>query len=242
MIDKKFWDDNGYLVLRDVLSLSELEYLRGMIDLFLFGDLKEKCLRSDLSGETDQIGKEKITQIMCPSRIKTNLRTSSVYDKFLRLSKDLLGEDSELDFDMLINKMPGTKKETPWHQDAAYWPKLDDRRACSFWIALDNVSVSNGCMMYVAGTHKADLRDHVMTNEKGALKTTLRDTDQVTYGEIAEGSAIVHHGFTVHGALGNNSSIQRRAWILNYRPQSMIDVMRANNFDHTGQRQNNVDE
>lgn len=32
-----------------------------------------------------------------------------------------MGDDSEMDFDMLIYKHPKSNTEFPWHQDEAYW-------------------------------------------------------------------------------------------------------------------------
>ena len=52
------------------------------------------------------------------------------------------------DFDMMIAK--NANVETPWHQDMSYWlPNLPDKRAISFWIAMDVVTKENGCMCFV---------------------------------------------------------------------------------------------
>ena len=47
-------------------------------------------LRSDLSGK-GTVGEEKITQIMCPSSISTNLKKSKTYKQALKQAKHLLG-------------------------------------------------------------------------------------------------------------------------------------------------------
>lgn len=47
------------------------------------------------------------------------------------------------------------------HQDLAYWPVTPDTRTASFWLAIDDATVANGCLQFVPGTHREDkLRHH----------------------------------------------------------------------------------
>ena len=54
---------------------------------------------------------------------------------------------------------------TPWHQDESYWLNMPDKRAVSFWVALQDVNVDNGCMWFVPGSHKLPLREHWKAKE-----------------------------------------------------------------------------
>ena len=60
----------------------------------------------------------------------------------------------------MISQAPHTDTETPWHQDESYWPDLPDKRAVSCWVAIDDVTVENGCMWFVPGSFKHDIRKH----------------------------------------------------------------------------------
>lgn len=40
-----------------------------------------------------------------------------------------------------------------------------------------------------------------------------------------------HHGRTLHYTRGNMSDYPRRAFIVNFRPQAMIDFERSSNYD-----------
>ncbi|WP_331769153.1 hypothetical protein OG948_35695 (plasmid) [Embleya sp. NBC_00888] len=62
---------------------------------------------------------ERITQIMWPSALHPALREMPLHEGALALARALIGDDAALDFDMLINKAPGTDTVTPWHRDAA---------------------------------------------------------------------------------------------------------------------------
>ncbi len=241
-IDLQKWNDNGFLIMEALLSTQQLAELREMCEAFLSGKYNTEGLRSDLSGKSSDFEKERITQIMRPSLIHPALLESSVYRLIMEVGKKIIGEDAAVDFDMIINKRPFTKAPTPWHQDAAYWPDMSDTRSCSFWIALDDADEENGCMQYIAQSHTSPLRAHTFEYEGGALQTQVSATDEITRGVISAGSAIVHHGYTLHGALGNESNRQRRAWIINMRPEAMITYLRENDYDHTGKRKTKTNE
>ena len=145
--NKAYFEKNGYLVLNECLSPSELKYYDKIYDDFIKSKFDTKGLRSDLSGEKS--GKrELITQIMLPSKIFPQLLNEPIHTFGLKIAQFLLGDDIVLDFDMLINKAPNTNKETPWHQDAAYWIDMPDERALSIWFAIDKATLNSGCMWY----------------------------------------------------------------------------------------------
>lgn len=239
MTKKEQFLEQGFVRLDDLVSPGELQLLRGIYDDFLNGKYNLEGLRSDLSGDKTAAKKtEKITQIMRPSLIEPSLPETDTYRKVLDVARELLGDDTEMDFDMMINKAPGTDAETPWHQDAAYWPDLPDKRAASFWIALDDADRQNGCMMYIGGSHSIPLLPHFQPVAGGALQCRIDENSVISYGELKAGSAIAHHGHTLHGALGNKTGDRhRKALILNFRPKAMIDLMRSQGYDHLGNRE-----
>ena len=195
--------------------------------------------RRDLSGNKTANKKvEKITQILSPSLVVLELTATKTYKKVLKIAKELLGDDMEMEIDMLINKAPETKTETHWHQDAAYWPEASDNRALSFWIALDDVDIENGCMRYVHGSHFNGLRKHIQHKAASELQCEVNEEEPIVTGEIKAGMAIVHDGFTVHGAFGNNSkSRNRRALIINLRPKAMISYIKDLGFEDLGKKE-----
>jgi len=147
-----------------------------------------------------------------------------------------MGEDMDLDFDMLINKSPFTSAETPWHQDAAYWINMPDIRAVSCWVAIDHAFLDNGCMWYTPKSHKGDILLHEQVGNKGALRCNGSESNSV-YVELEPGSCVLHHGRTLHYSRGNSTAKNRRAFITNFRPKSMITFERKQGYDHTGTRE-----
>lgn len=230
----QFFEKNGYLAVNSLLSADEVAYFRKVYDDFLTGKIDTADHRSDLSGKGD--GTELITQIMRPSLLMPSLGQSVIHQKTTALAQKLMGDDMEVDFDMLINKAPYTGAETPWHQDEAYWIHMDDKRAVSCWIALDHATLDNGCMWFVPGSHLLPLRPHVLTGKGGALQCAGDEAEAIPV-ELQPGGCTLHHGRTIHYSRGNKTAGPRRAFIINLRPSAMVAFERSQGFDHLGNRQ-----
>ena len=233
--DIEFFEAEGYLVMRNLLKHDEIGYYSELYKAFLDNSIDASKFRSDLSGEGEGTD-EKITQIMVPSKIVPELLVKPLHKRTLEIAKALLGDDMDLDFDMLINKASNSNTITPWHQDAAYWIDMPDKRAVSCWVAIDPAFKNNGCMWYTPKSHLLPLLPHVQTGNKGALKCEGTEENSV-YIELNPGSCVFHHGGTLHYSRGNSTTENRRAMITNFRPKSMIALEREQGVDHTGERE-----
>ena len=231
----EFFKNNGYLIVEQLLNPTEIVYYRQVYENFLNGKIDTEGHRSDLSG-AEKANKELITQIMRPSLLYKELLDAILHKKATQIAKQLLGRDMELDFDMLIDKLPHTNTPTPWHQDEAYWIDMPDKRAVSCWVALDDVVKENGCMWFVpTKAGQESLRNHQQKNTGGALECQCSETEAIA-AEMKAGSCTFHHGRTLHYARGNSTERRRRAFITNFRPKTMIDYEREMGYDHLGQR------
>ena len=231
----EFFDQEGYLELEKILSEQDIVFYSETYDAFINNEFDTADLRSDLSGK-EYKDVEYITQIMLPSRIYPNLLRQPMHQKGLAIAQQLLGEDMILDFDMLINKAPHTNQPTPWHQDAAYWIDMPDKRALSIWFAIDEATLENGCMWYTPKSHQSPLREHFQPFGKGALQCSGSENESIAV-PLKPGSCAIHHGHTLHYSRGNDTSSHRRAFILNFRPKKMVELERAQGMDHSGNRE-----
>ena len=232
---KEFFEENGYLVIDNIINPEEIKSYDSIYNRFINNDFDTKGLRSDLSGG-DDTKTEYITQIMLPSMIYPDLLNQPMHIKALSIAQDLLGDDIIMDFDMLINKAPKTNKSTPWHQDAAYWIDMPDKRSASFWFAIDEATLDNGCMWYTPKSHLLPLREHFQPKTGGALQCNGNETESVAV-PLKPGSCVIHQGQTLHYSRGNTTNTNRRAFILNFRPEEMVKLERDKGFDHSGKRE-----
>lgn len=232
---KKDFLTQGFTKLDRLIPNIEVENLRKLYDELLKDPKRTQGLRSDLGGNGEtRLKVERITQIMRPSMIEPILASHITYTLALDHVKDMLGDDMELDFDMLINKAPYTNTPTPWHQDAAYWIKMPDKRSASCWIALDDVHENNGCMWFIPKEGE-NIKPHKHYSDGGALYCET-ETDNAECIALNAGGCTFHDGFTLHFSKGNTTDSQRRALILNFRPKQMIELERSQGVDHTGDR------
>lgn len=228
-----FFNDNGYLVVEEMISKADVLLYSSIYDQFLDGTIDTGKNRGDLGeGLGQSVSGEAITQIMWPSDFLPELSGMAYHQRALAISRDLLGEDMAFDFDMLISKAPGTNTPTPWHQDAAYWINMPDTRAVSCWMALDHATIGNGCMWYVPGSHQLPLRPHRFAGREGGALMCECSEDEGISIEIKPGSCIFHHGHTLHYSRGNSTGGNRRAFIVNLRPERMIALEREQGHDH----------
>lgn len=227
--------EEGFLRVPNLLSADEVAKYRELYDRFLNGSIDSGHLRADLgkpAPKTDNTrSSEGITQIMWPSALVPTLEYGPLHRRVLAMAQSLYGGDMQIDFDMLINKPPNSESPTPWHQDAAYWIDLPDRRALSFWVALDEATVDNGCMWFVPRSHHAPMRQHHQPQGIRALQCDCSE-DEGTPVPLAPGEATIHHGGTLHYSRGNSTRGDRRAFIINCRPQTMIRMEREQGMDH----------
>ena len=225
----------GFCKKDSFISNEEALIIRGIYDELLNNKERTKAYRSDLSGFNNKQQIENITQIMRPSILEPKLKKSKTYAIATEWAKTNLGDDMELDFDMMINKAPYTNTETPWHQDAAYWIQMPDKRAVSIWIALDHVTEENGCMWFIPKEKSQEIVTHKASPNGGALFCNIDSINAIPI-PLNFGGCTFHDGFTFHFSKGNTTKSQRRALILNFRPKDMIALEREQGVDHTGTR------
>jgi hypothetical protein len=131
-----------------------------------------------------------------------------------KLAEELLGTEVRCVNMQYFNKPAGIGQPTPPHQDGYYF-KLEPCEALTMWMALEPVDEENGCVRYVKGSHKKEMRHHDATGTLGFSQGIVDfPTDEDTANEIAfpaePGDLLAHHALTIHRANGNQSKTRSR--------------------------------
>lgn len=109
---------------------------------------------------------------------------------------------------------------TAWHLDNPYW-SFSSPNSISIWVALDDATLSNGCLYYLPGTQKLA---HYQTVNIGSNIADLFKVypDWLAIDPVAcpcpAGSAVFHNGLTAHGAGANMTNRPRRAMTCAFMP------------------------
>ncbi|HMQ22066.1 MAG TPA: phytanoyl-CoA dioxygenase family protein [Planctomycetota bacterium] len=135
--------------------------------------------------------------------------------------------------DQVFTKPPHHPGVVPWHQDYAYWQRTAPECHVTVHIALDDADTDNGCLHYIAGSHRWPLLERVdFDGPMEALfeaRSATKRSDATTSGaredvalhdpqpmRLRAGQAVIHHSRVAHGSFENLSPRPRRALVLNY--------------------------
>lgn len=134
---------------------------------------------------------------------------------------------------MYIFKQPGIGGEVRWHQDATFFD-TDPISVTTFWFALEDATIDNGCLWVEPGGHLGPLRERFLRNgdeiRMEKLDATPWPDDSVAVPlEARAGSLVCFHGLLPHYSAPNRSPVSRHAYTLHvtdartaYSPQNWI--------------------
>jgi phytanoyl-CoA hydroxylase len=147
-----------------------------------------------------------------------------VFDAFSRgpdlasLAADLGLVQPQLWQSMVIFKQPGIGGEVRWHQDASFFV-TEPMSVTTFWFALEDATLANGCLWIQPGGHRTPLRERFMREGESMrmekLDTTpWPDERSAVPLEVAAGTLVVFHGLLPHYSAPNRSPNSRLAYTL----------------------------
>ena len=134
------------------------------------------------------------------------------------LAKDVGLAEPQIWQSMYIFKQPGIGGEVGWHQDATFFDSTPVT-VTTFWFALEDATLNNGCLWVEVGGQRGPLRERfvrsgdVVTMEK--LDTTPWPDGRTAIPlEVKAGTLVVFHGLLPHYSAPNRSAHSRHAYTL----------------------------
>lgn len=134
---------------------------------------------------------------------------------------------------MYIFKQPGIGGEVRWHQDATYF-ETTPISVTTFWFALEDATLDNGCLWVEPGGHRGPLRERfVRAGDDIRMEkldaTPWPDDSTAVPLECKAGSLVCFHGLLPHYSAPNRSPVSRHAYTLHvtdgataYSPRNWI--------------------
>ncbi|RXZ79819.1 phytanoyl-CoA dioxygenase family protein [Paenibacillaceae bacterium] len=212
----KFYRENGFVQIDNVLNQEELQELRESLDEVM-NNTGGRSVQTDRTGGAYF---NVLNQRVNTWRDHGGMAKYVLSPRFASLAEQLTNYGGiRLFHDHALLKMPHDSKPTPWHQDYPYWP-MTDSSALSIWIALDDVDENNGCMMFIPKSQKLKnlksvdfLEAHDIFKDEGAEEM---DRNTAVICRMKAGSCTFHHGLTFHYAHANATDRPRRALAIIY--------------------------
>ena len=215
------FEANGFLVLPEMLMTDEIEQLR---------ERTREIAEGRVQGfPTDQIeyepGKQGIRELSAVRKINSPATADDLFREFashptiLDIIERLLGPDIKLFGSQAFMKPPGGV-EKPYHQDSPYF-SINPMALITCWIALDEVTVENGCLWMIPGSHRLGPLPHsevwmVGDRQDMRIPESAFDASQEVAITLPPGGCSLHHSLLLHRSLPNETQYSRRGLAYHY--------------------------
>ena len=242
-----FWKDHGYLVIDNFYTNDECDILRDRANYLVKNfdpkeyqsifDTKKQDHVDDIyfleSGDKirfffENKAFDKLGNLTNSKELIINKIGHALHDldkEFYKFShrKDLQNIAKSLGIidplllqSMYIFKQPQIGGEVICHQDSTFL-YTQPESAVGFWVALEDATIDNGCLLVASGSHKGPLRK-LFTKKNNKMEMIILDetpfekTD--TALEVKKGALVLLHGRLAHYSSQNKRIKSRHAYTL----------------------------
>ena len=230
---KQFWQE-GVLIVENAVTSTQLKKLKDTFAIWVnesrshtkdFGEVLDGRPRFDLeSGHSKEI--PGLRRVQSPEEI------SEAYANVMRDSRiadfcaDLIGPSIRFHHGKVNSKLPGTATKIKFHQDFLFQPMTNDDMITAL-LFLDNVTLDNGPLEVIPGSHKGPLYTHwhegVFTGSV-ADKIVEENRENIIKCTGPEGSVCLMHANLLHGSAPNLSPDPRTLYIVTYYAEDSIEL------------------
>ncbi|MYC93773.1 MAG: phytanoyl-CoA dioxygenase family protein [Caldilineaceae bacterium SB0661_bin_32] len=217
----------GYLIVENAFTAQEVQIaldglfhlLSGAVEEFNGVQYEQASAGVAVEGMSVEEKQDYVRKFMSFVDYDERLNELAHHPLLLALVERLIGEAPVLFQSMALLKPPRLGRDKPWHQDAAYFQIELDAKVVGCWIALDEATIENGCMVIAPGSHLKGPVVHFRRRD-----WQICDTDVDNSGAVAvplkPGGLLIFQSLLHHGTPPNDSGLRRRALQFHYRPQS----------------------
>lgn len=210
---------DGFIAVENVLSPDELAALRQVTDEFVEQSRTISANTAVYDLEPGHSAEQPRVR-----RLKSPASHHAVYDGILRhprildIVAQLIGPTLWSNGNKLNLKSAAFGSPIEWHQDWAFYPQTNDD-LLAVGVALDDMTLENGCLLMVPGSQIGPLYDH---HQEGVFVGAITDPnfnpaqEEIVPVQVKAGGITIHHARTLHASAPNTSSRSRRLLLLQY--------------------------
>lgn len=220
---------DGYLVIHNAFTPAEVQGGKDGLFALIAGQnpdykgimYEKKAQGVNVEALTPDQRQDYVRKFMWFVEHEARLKALSNHPKLIDLVTRMVGEPPLLFQDMALLKPPRIGREKPWHQDHAYFDLPLTTIVVGVWIALDEATTENGCMVIYPRSHRQGPVVHFQRRDWQICDTLNRER-QVLAVPLKPGGALFFHSLIHHGTPANNSGLRRRAVQFHYKPVSSV--------------------
>lgn len=219
-VARAFFQDQGYLVVEDLLDADELATAHAEIhrlhqraaQLKAQDDAQAGSFQFEpFAAQREQNGLPVLRKIENTGQHSDFFGQLAAHPRLVAAVQNLLGPDLLLFRSTLMLKPAFHGSAHGLHQDSAYWP-MEPPQLVTVSIALTEATPQNGCIRVIPQSHLDGLKDWGAIARQGDAPQTERtdvDLDAQIDVPLKAGSAVFFHSMMVHGS-GANTTPQPR--------------------------------
>lgn len=233
-----FYNEEGYLVLPNLLSPQEMEPAREAMS-YKVSEIADKLFAAGLIADKleDRPFESRLAELFkdltAADFLEYGRSWRDRYPGYFRLMsqpKILDAVESLIGGEIFANPVYNTRPKipkvaagaVPWHQDKSYWPDANANPVITVWIPFVDANEVNGCLHIKPRTHRKRLLKWHAEQETGTAYTALRG-DQLGKSAtvalpVSAGSAILFNDRALHMSTPNRSDEVRWSVDLRYQP------------------------
>jgi phytanoyl-CoA hydroxylase len=218
---RSFYEENGYLVVRDALTIDEVEELRAETLAICRGE--RGIVQGGDPAPPGVSDDEVMSRYLCihhAHKISDVMLGYMSHPAVVRVLTSVIGPNVKCMQSMLFIKSAG-KPGQAWHQDEDFIPTRD-RSLIGGWISLDEATTDNGCLWVIPGSHKPGilwqmrmLDDPDFDCAPESFGYPYSDDDAVPV-EVGPGSLVFFNGYLLHRSLPNRAESGFRRALVNH--------------------------
>ena len=230
---KQFWTD-GFLLVENAINDRQLKNLKKTFLDWVnesrnyktdYGETKDGRPRFDLQpGHSSDV--PGLRRIQSPEEISEVFADVMRNGRSVDMCAELIGQGIRFHHGKVNSKLPGTATKVNFHQDFPFEPMTnDDMITCLLFI--DDVTLENGPLEVVPGTHKGPLYSHW---HNGIFTGSVSDEilaeheDKIIRCTGKAGSVCLMHASLLHGSAPNLSNKSRTLYISTYYAEDAIEL------------------
>ena len=217
----EFFNQNGYLKGIRILSDEQVETLRGELQGLFDPNHPGNSLFHEYHANESADPTRVLFHALGAWRIAPAFHDLLWHPAFTVPASQLLDGPVRFWHDQLFCKPAKHGGVVAWHQDYSYWTRTRPMAHLTCWIALDDATKDNGCLQYLAGSHRWSLLPITgLAGDMDAIRKVLTPEQAEEFQhpvavELKKGEAAFHHPLMIHGSFANSTDRQRRATVIN---------------------------
>ena len=231
---KKFFWENGYLVVENAVSADLLARLQADFSEWVeesrshieaYGETLDGRPRFDLEGG-HRAEQPALRRVNAPIEVSDAYFEAMAHSRMTDAVAELIGPNIKLHHTKINSKLPGAATVVKWHQDFPFTPHSNDDLVTAL-LMVDEVTEENGPLEVTPGSHKGPL--HGLWHDgkfTGAVNEAVAAECQAQASLCTghAGSVCLMHTRLLHGSTANRSDHPRTLFISVYSAEDAVPL------------------